>query len=426
MTPAPATSQDVRRRFLLLRGLRWLPSGLLIPVLVLVLLDRGLSLAQLGLVFAGQGLMVLVLELPTGGLADAIGRRTVLLVATVFEVVAFVLLIGAWSVPLLVLAAGFMGVYRALESGPLDSWYVDTAQAVDPDADIERGLSQAGIVTGLAIGLGALAASALVAFDPLPSIDPLVTPVIVALALLMLEWAAIAMLMTEPPQERSLAAVKRSISEVPTIVATAMRTVKRSAALIALVSVEFLWGLGLHSVESFTPVKLGVVLEDADHAAASLGPANTVAWLVAAAGAALVPVLTRRLSPAGAGAGLRIVQGITVLGIAFAVGPVGVVVAYVLAIGVNGTANPIHQGMLHRGVVDGKSRATVVSVNSLTGQTGAMLGGIALGLLDDATSLTVAIVVGAVILAAAAPLYLIAGRDLKRQAIEPSTESVTG
>ena len=154
-------------------------------------------------------------------------------------------------------------------------------------------------------------------------------------------------------------------------------------------SVEFLWGLGIHSVESFTPVKLGDVLESSDQAATILGPANTVAWLVAAGGAALVPLLTRRLSPAGAGAFLRIAQGITVLGIAFALGPIGVVVAYVLAIGINGASNPIHQGMLHRGVDDGKNRATVVSVNSLTGQTGAMLGGIALGLLADATSLTI-------------------------------------
>ena len=424
MTPAPTNTQNVRRRFLVLRGLRWLPTGLLVPVLVLVLLDRGLSLAQLGVVFAGQGLMVLILELPTGGLADAIGRRTVLLAATVFEVAAFVLLISARSVPLLVLAAGLMGVYRALESGPLDSWYVDTAQAVDPDADIERGLSQAGIVTGLAIGIGALAASALVAFNPLPNVDPLVTPVIVAVALLVLEWVAIAMLMTEPPQQRSIGALKRAVSAVPTIVATAVGTVRRSTALIALVSVEFLWGLGIHSMESFTPVKLGEVLDSADRAAALLGPANTVAWLVAAGGAALVPLLTRRLSPARAGAGLRIVQGITVLGIAFAVGPIGVVIAYVLAIGVNGASNPIHQGMLHRGVVDGKSRATVVSVNSLTGQTGAMVGGIALGMLADATSLTVAIVAGAVILSAAAPLYLIAGRGLKQQAIEPSSETL--
>jgi len=392
---------------------------------VLLLLERGLSLAQLGVVFAGQGLMVLVLELPTGGLADAIGRRTVLLVATVFEVAAFILLVGARSVPLLVLAASLMGVYRALESGPLDSWYVDTAQAVDPNANIERGLSQAGVITGLAIGIGALAASALVAFDPLPNVDPLVTPVLVAVVLLGVEWVAIATLMTEPRQERSFGAIKRAVSEVPTIVVNAVGTVKRSTALIALVSVEFLWGLGLHSVESFTPVRLGDVLDSADQAAATLGPANTLAWLVAAGGAALVPVLTRRWSPASAGAGLRIVQGITVLGIAFALGPVGVVVAYVLAIGVNGASNPIHQGMLHRGVVDGNSRATVVSVNSLTAQTGAMLGGIALGLLADATSLTVAIVAGAVILSAAAPLYLIAGRGLKQQAIELDNETVT-
>ena len=133
MNRRPTDTLTVRRRFLILRGLRWLPTGLLIPVLVLVLLERGLSLTQLGIVFAGQGLMVLVLELPTGGLADAIGRRTVLLVATVFEVAAIVILIGAHSLPLLVLAAGLMGVYRALESGPLDSWYVDTAQAVDPN-----------------------------------------------------------------------------------------------------------------------------------------------------------------------------------------------------------------------------------------------------------------------------------------------------
>jgi predicted MFS family arabinose efflux permease len=396
-----------------------------VPVLVLVLLDRGLSLAQLGVVFAGQGLMVLVLELPTGGLADAIGRRTVLLVATVFEVAAFVLLIGTRSVPLLVLAAGFMGVYRALESGPLDSWYVDTAQAIDADADIERGLSQAGVVTGLAIGLGALAASALVALQPLPGVDPLITPVVVALALLVLEWAAIAVLMTEPQPQRNLAALKRSVAEVPTIVVTAVRTVKRSTALIALVSVEFLWGLGIHTVESYTPVRLGDVVDGADRAASLLGPANTVAWLVAAAGAALVPVLTRRLSPAGAGAGLRIAQGLTVLGIAFAIGPVGVVVAYVLAIGVNGAANPIHQGMLHRGVVNGNSRATVVSVNSLTGQTGAMIGGIALGLLADTTSLSVAMVAGAAILSAAAPLYLIAGRGLERQVVETSARGLT-
>ena len=62
-----------------LHGLRWLPVGLLIPVMILLGLDRGLTLSQLGLVAAAQGFVVFGLELPTGGLADAIGRRRVLL-----------------------------------------------------------------------------------------------------------------------------------------------------------------------------------------------------------------------------------------------------------------------------------------------------------------------------------------------------------
>jgi len=40
--------------------------------------DRGLTLAQVGMVSATQSIVVLLLELPTGGLADAVGRRPVL------------------------------------------------------------------------------------------------------------------------------------------------------------------------------------------------------------------------------------------------------------------------------------------------------------------------------------------------------------
>jgi predicted MFS family arabinose efflux permease len=111
---------------------------------------------------------------------------------------------------------------------------------------------------------------------------------------------------------------------------------------------------------------------------------------------------------------LRIAQGAAVLGIAFAGGPLGVVIAFMLTMGIHGAANPVHQGLLHRAVLDSRSRATIVSANHLTAQTGGLLGGIGLGVLADATSLTIAIIVGAVILAGAAPLYLLAGRASER------------
>ena len=419
----PTDDRAVRRRYLTLVGLRWLPTGLLVPVLVLLLLDRGLSLAQLGLVFAAQGLMVLLLELPTGGLADAIGRRRVLLMAGVFDTTAIALLTIADTLPVLATVFALQGIYRALESGPLDSWYVDTAQACDADTDIERGLSLAGVTLGVAIGAGALLSSALVAVDPIAAVDPLVVPLLASLVLRLVELSAIAILMTEPPRHQP-GRLRQAVTEVPSIVATAVNTVRSSKALAALVAVEFLWGAGMTAFEGFTPAKLGAVLDSSADAAALLGPTSMVAWLVAAGGAAAVPVLTSRLGAGTTGAALRVAQGATVLGLAIAAGPVAVVIAYVLTMGVHGAANPVHQGMLHRSVADSNTRATVVSANSLTAHTGGMLGGIALGALADATSLTVAIVVGALILTAPAPLYIRAGRNVPQNVEEDHPTSV--
>lgn len=399
----PLSAMSIRRRFLMLRALRWLPSGLLIPVIVLLLLDRGLNLAQVGLVFAAQGLLVLVLELPTGGLADTWGRRNVLLFGTGFEFAAFALLAFAQSLPLLALAAALLGIYRALESGPLDSWFVDESQNVEPDADIERGLAQGGVVLGIAIAVGALLSSALVLLGPLGSIESLVLPVFVALGLVVVEMVVIAVLMAESGREHVTTNAKSKVADV---IRDALRTVRGSRVLVALVSVEFLWGFGMVAFESFPPAKLGVVMESAESAAAVMGPANTVAWLGSAAGAALVPALTRRWRPAIAAAGMRVFQGLTVVGIALAAGPVGVVLGYIATLVVHGAANPVHQGLLHRAVDDPGTRATVVSANSLTASTGGMIGGIFLGLLADQTSLTIALLVGAVILAIPVLLYL--------------------
>jgi predicted MFS family arabinose efflux permease len=71
----------------------------------------------------------------------------------------------------------------------------------------------------------------------------------------------------------------------------------------------------------------------------------------------------------------------------------------------------VHYGMVHR-AVESSHRATVVSANSLTSQVGGALGGIVLGALADATSISTAMLVAAVVLAAAAPLYLV-GRSAR-------------
>ena len=59
-------SRAIDRRYCGLTVARVLPTGLSLPVLGLLMLSRGLSLAQLGFGLAAQALMVIALELPTG------------------------------------------------------------------------------------------------------------------------------------------------------------------------------------------------------------------------------------------------------------------------------------------------------------------------------------------------------------------------
>ncbi|HEX6487193.1 MAG TPA: hypothetical protein VF012_10815, partial [Nocardioidaceae bacterium] len=110
----PLTSDGAQRRFLALTALRWGPVGLFVPVLVLLPLDKGLTLGQVGLTVAVQGVVVLVLELPTGGLADAWGRRPILLVAGIVAIASTVVFLSASTVAGFAAAYLLQGVYRAL------------------------------------------------------------------------------------------------------------------------------------------------------------------------------------------------------------------------------------------------------------------------------------------------------------------------
>jgi MFS family permease len=401
--------RQIRFRYLTLYGLRWLPTGLMIPVMILLMQERGLSLSQIGVVSAAQGLIVLMLELPTAGVADALGRKPVLAAAWVIGLASMVLLAVADSFWLFALVWALQGVYRALDSGPLEAWYVDATLAADPDAEYERGLGWAGTVIGIAIGAGALLSGGLVALGPVGPVSALTLPVLVAVALQAVSIVALLVMLVERRAAKGAGALRASVAEAPRMVGQAVGLLRRSRVLLALVAVELFWGFGMVTFESLLPVRLAEVVGDADRAAALLGPAGSAAWLANAAGAALTPFLLRRIGAAPAAALMRILQGVTVVGMGLFAGPVGVIIAYLACYTVHGASNPLHMGLLHR-QVDGPYRTSVLSLNSMMAMPAATLGGLVLTALADRTSITLAMLVGAVVLALGAPLYLPAWR----------------
>src|SRR6185436_13466106 len=69
---------------------------------------------------------------------------------------------------ILLIAEVVLGAARALDSGPLQAWYVDAVHSRDPNADLKPGLAAAGTAELIGLGAGAIAGGGLVAISPFP------------------------------------------------------------------------------------------------------------------------------------------------------------------------------------------------------------------------------------------------------------------
>lgn len=403
-----------RNRYLFLLFLRWFPVGLWVPIVVLLPLDRGLTLAEAGLAASLQGFVVLALELPTGGLSDSWGRRPVLLLSSVIAIASVTVLIFADTFAMFAVVWVLQGVYRALDSGPLESWYVDATLAADPDAKLERGLSAGGTVAGAAIGTGALISSGIVAWVRVPGVPTLVQPVLLILLLQLAGLAAIALLVREAPHPKGKRTLRASIRDVPRVIAEGARIVRGSRVLLCLLGVSLCWGFGMVTFEVLMPVRLSELVGGEERAAELTGPVGAAAWFVNALGAAAITLLTSRIGVGRTAALLPLLQGAAIVVMGLAAGPAGVIAAHLVCYTAHGARGPVTMTLLHREVTS-EHRSTVMSMTSMVWQPAGAVGQIVLTQVATGVSTGFAIVTGGIVLALAAPLYLPAMRAERRE-----------
>ncbi|MFC4945576.1 MFS transporter [Pseudonocardia sp. GCM10023141] len=422
MSPATAygTAAATRRAYYALSALRWLPTGMLIPILVLFAGSRGLTLAEIGLAMALQAAVVIVLELPAGGLADAVGRRPVLAGAAAVSTVSVAVLLFANGLAGFVVAMMLQGVFRALDSGPLEAWYVDAALASDPGRDLARDLARANTVVYVAVAAGALLTGAA---GLLPVADPLTPAVAVSLGFEAVNVVAVLVLMREGRPRVDLGAAVSAVCDTPRVVRDAVRLGWTRRPLRLLVAVELFWGVGLMVVELLWQPRTAQLLGSTTDTAV-FGGLSAAGWVAGALGSALLPAVLRwtGCSTTAAAAAMRVLQGIAVLGIGIGGGVPGVAVAYLAFYLVHGAANPAHAVLVHRQVRDG-DRATVLSINSLVFRVGGLVASATAGLLAESSGMVVAFAVGAAVTAAAAPLYLMSARADR---LEPAAQRRAG
>jgi MFS family permease len=414
-----------RRVFLLLTATRWLPVGMIIGIFSLLALERGLTVPQVMTYVAAQGIAVALLELPTSGFADAFGRKPVLVAAGVVNVVAgiaYAMAQGFWT---FAVAAFLMGVYRALDSGPLEAWYVDTVHHHEPGADVDRDLAHQGSVVGASIAVTAVLSGALIALDPVPGWHPFTLPLLLHVVLCAVHLVASVVLLREPPRAEGATRAWDSVRATPTVIGDGVRLVRRNHVLGALVAVELFWATGMVVFEQFQSLRLAELLGSETAAGAWSGPVGAVGWGVFAVGSAIAGVLTPRIGVARTAVLARVLNGCGALVMGLVAGPVALVAAYLVTYTLHGVCGAPHMALLHREATSA-NRATVLSLNSLAGFAAFAAASPALGHLAGATTTQTAMIAAGAFSVLGAFFYLPAARKEKTSRPHPAASEPAG
>ena len=416
------SSERLTRNFILLRALRWLPVGLVLPFLVLTPVDRGLGLGAVGAVLAVHSAVLIVLEVPSGALADTFGRRRVLLVGAALTAASLGTFAVAQSLAAFMASLAALGTGRALISGALEAWYVDSLRALDPAAPLTRGLSRGTAAEATALGLGALAGGAIVSLaHPSEVADGALAgyglAALVGAGAALVYLVAVAALVHEPPREAHLQdAGHTAASRMRAVFATARSEIAASVTVRVIFTTAVAFGVVLSAVELLWQPHLAEQLGGDAHHGFEFGALAAGSMLAVAIGAWSSPRLR-------GGLGLRLGY-LTALGLVAVFtallgvpdGSVAFVALYLATYLSYGLVEPMHVELLNE-AVGSEARATLISGESLAAQGGSLVANLSVGALAAAEGTATAWAVAGALLAVtgvlvARPLR----RGLKQQA----------
>ncbi len=387
----------ITRRYALLAGLQEFAIWLPLPVMVLHMTERGLDLALIGFAFAIRAVFVVLLEVPTGGLADAIGRKPIALVSQAATLVSFAFLLFVTGPVTLFLYALFQGVGAALHSGALEAWYVDKLKATDPGVSLQRNLATINVAQTAAMLAGAALGGTLPALASgwgLPW--PLAGFGVALLAGLLLRvvvlWLTV--VLVEEPEfvgKARPAAVRATFG----IVRDGLRLAHRIPVMPYLLLAGAAMGVAIVSLETFwQPIASLTFGADPETSGVygllglALGTAGLLGSLAVMRYGDLFPG-----GPAALAAASTVMKGAAMLLLALQAGAAGVVLGLSLAYFAIAAQNAPHDALLND-AVPAERRSIMLSINSLVLFLGVAVGASSLGYVASVSDPRLALTLG--------------------------------
>ncbi len=423
----------VRARYYTITFLVWFATALPLALSVLLAQARGLSLFEVSFALGLYSLTIVLLEVPTGGLADAVGRKRVALLAFALAALYNVAFLLAFAFPMLLLAMILYGVSRALSSGALDAWFVDALQAADPGVDLQPALAGAETVGLLALGLGTMAGGVLPKlFAGLPAdgtaiVTPLAVPLVAALVVKLLTVVAIAVLVREE-RPAGGGSWRAGFRAVPALVRDALALSRANPRLLLLMSASFVAGLAIISLEAlWQPFFAALPSIGQGSAAAPLfGVIMAGNFLVGMVGNLLSVPLARRWGGryARVSALARLLQGASILALAATGALVPAAGFFWLTYLLGGVGVSPHATLLNA-EIPAERRSAMLSVQSLAAYLGSFAGGAALGYVAEHVAISAAwLIAGTLTVVSLAPYLILDARRDRRPEADHGTEQL--
>jgi MFS family permease len=155
------TSRSIQRTYLTLMLGNTLAASLIWGINTIFLLDAGLSNLE---AFAANAFFtagMVIFEVPTGIVADTVGRRASYLLGTLTLTASTLFYVLLWQIeaPFVAWAAASMllGLGFTFFSGAVEAWLVDALKATDFEGDLETVFGRGQIVTGAGMLTGSVA-----------------------------------------------------------------------------------------------------------------------------------------------------------------------------------------------------------------------------------------------------------------------------
>jgi DHA1 family quinolone resistance protein-like MFS transporter len=418
MEPSRGTGRASVRRIKLtyfsVVWLFWFANVLPAAVLVLLVQARGLTLFQIGVLLGIYSLTIVALELPTGGLADAVGRKRVTLWAYSFMMLSNLVLLVAFSFPVFLLFAVVQGIGRALASGALEAWFIDSLQEAHPEINLQPPLALAGSIELLALGTGTLVGGVIpTLFRGLPQegtavLTPFSMTVVFSILMFMAALFAVVCLVRE--DRSALAAGGNTISGVraiPTMVGEAFNLSRRNPTILLLLAAFLASGMALSVVEAFWQPRFAALLGGSAGNSVVFGVLLTGSFGLGMLGNLLSMPLSRffRQRYGLVAALFQGLQGLLLVVLAQQTETVAAALLFWLLYFSRGTIHSPHATLFNEEVPKAR-RSSMLSVQSLATYVGGFLASAGLGYVAERTSISTAWTIAGVVLALSMVLYL--------------------